>query len=116
MQTKSIHLTDEEAASLGAYVTVTGEAEAAILKRAVLRGLADLRLEQGILAYVNGEDAAAAAEVAGMPRAIFLQALIDRGISILDGPPLGPQLEYLADSLGSDRLAAIARKLQEQLG
>jgi hypothetical protein len=115
MQTKSIRLTDEEAASLRAYVAATGEVEAAILKRAMLRGLADLRLEQGILAYLNGDDAAVAAELAGIPRAMFLQALIDRGITILDGPPLGPQLEFLAGYLGSDRLAAIAEKLSEQL-
>src|SRR5687768_15727473 len=101
MQTKSIRLTDEEATSLRAYVAATGEVEASVMKRAMLRGLVELRLEQGILAYLNGEDSAAAAEIAGLPRAGFLQALIDRGIHILDGPPLGPQLEFLAEYLGS---------------
>lgn len=50
MLTKSIRLTEEEAAELREYLAATGEVEATVLKRAALRGLKELRLEQGILA------------------------------------------------------------------
>jgi hypothetical protein len=45
MITKSIRLTEDEAASLRNYVTLTGEVEANVLKRAALRGLRDIRLD-----------------------------------------------------------------------
>ena len=70
MVTKSIRLTEEEAAELQKYLAVTGEVEAAVLKRGTLRGLKELRLEQGILAYLTGQGSAEAADIAGLPRGI----------------------------------------------
>ena len=112
MHTKSIRLTDEEAIELQKLVAVTGEVEAKTLKRAALRGLQELRLEQGILAFLRGQGSAEAAEVAGLPRALFLQSLIDRGITVLEGPStLAMELESLANELGSERLQRAARSL-----
>jgi hypothetical protein len=56
--TKSIRLSDEEAASLREYVELSGEVEAVALKRAAMRGLREFRLDQAILAYINGRDSA----------------------------------------------------------
>ena len=115
MVTKSIRLTDEEAAGLREYVTATGEVEANVLKRATLRGLRELRLDQAILAYQRGHRASEAAQIAGLPRAIFLQALIDRDVTILEEPPtLAEQLEHLAERFGNQRLADVARQVAEE--
>ncbi len=84
--TKSIRLTEEEAGAVQELVGHTGEVEAAVLKRAMLRGLQELRTENAILAYLRDRDSASAAEIAGLPRARFLDILIERGISLLTGP------------------------------
>lgn len=112
MRTKSIRLTDDEAADLQRFVAVTGGVEATVLKRAALRGLKELRLEHGILAFLGGAGSAEAAEIAGLPRAIFLQTLVDRGITILQGPStVAADLESLGAALGNERLQRVARKL-----
>ena len=117
MVTKSIRLTEDEAAELRQYVDVTGEVEAAALKRAALRGLREMRVEQGILAFLRGQGSAEAAAVAGMPRAPFLQLLIDRGITVLDDPStMAQELESLGKELGDQRLVAAARALNEPSG
>jgi predicted HTH domain antitoxin len=115
MRTKSIRLTEEEEAALRQYVQATGEVEATALKRAAMRGLREMRLEQGILAYLNKASSSEAADIAGVPRAVFLQELMDRGITILDGPStLRAQLEKLAELLGNERLAQAAAELAEE--
>src|SRR5881275_894569 len=101
MATKSIRLTEEEAAELREYLAVTGEVEAIALKRAALRGLKDLRLDQGILAYLDGRGSAEAARIAGLSRAELIQVLIEKGITLLEGP----------STLGDDRLAGAAREV-----
>jgi predicted HTH domain antitoxin len=112
--TKSIRLTEAEAGELREYVAATGEVEASALKRAALRGLKELRLEQGILAYVGGRSSSEAADIAGIPRAELLQILIDKGVTILEGPStLASELSFMAEHLGDERLAAAARKLAE---
>ena len=115
MRTKSIRLTDEEATDLQKYVAVTGEVEATALKRAALRGLKEMRLEQGILAFIGGAGSAEGADIAGIPRAIFLRELIDRGITLLDDSHDFPaELESLAAELGNERLARVARELGDE--
>jgi predicted HTH domain antitoxin len=115
MRTKSIRLTEEEEAALRQYVQATGEVEATALKRAALRGLREMRLEQGILAYLNGASSSEAAEIAGLPRAIFLQTLIDKGVTILTGPSnLASELRNLAKLFDSPRLAEAAARLDER--
>lgn len=106
MRTKSIRLTDEEAAELHEYATRTGEVEASVLKRATLRELRQMLLEDGILAYLDTRDSSYAAAIAGVPRAIFLQTLMDNGVTVLDGPStLTEELRALARRPSDARLA-----------
>jgi predicted HTH domain antitoxin len=115
MVTKSIRLTEEEAARLKKYLDVTGEVEATALKRAALRGLQEMRVEQGILAYLRSHSSSEAAEIAGLPRAEFLQILIDKGITIIDGPStFGSDLAELAKRLGNRKLLDVARVLEAE--
>jgi hypothetical protein len=110
MPTKSLRLSEAEAEELERLLAETGEAEETVLRRAALRGIRDLRLEQGIQAFSNGQGSTAAADVAGLPRAVFLQILIDRGITVLDGPShLGAEVEALAGRLGDEHLVEAAR-------
>ena len=83
MVTKSIRLTEEEADEVAGYLQLVGGTVAALLKEAALRGFREMRVSRGVLAYVEGAPVAEAARIAGLPRAPFLQALIERGISVL---------------------------------
>jgi predicted HTH domain antitoxin len=115
MVSKAVHLSEEEAEGLRQLLAETGESEEALLRRATVRGLRDLRLEQAIQAFKGGRSSGEAAEIAGLPRAHFLQMLLDRGVVILDNaPPLDEQLAGLADALGDERMAALVRGLQEK--
>lgn len=114
MRTKSIRLTEAEDDELRRYVSVTGEVEAAALKRAAMRGIREMRIEQGILAFMNGQGSSEAAEIAGLPRAIFLQTLIDKGVTMLQGPStLAQELDDLGRVLGDERLTALAEQLSD---
>lgn len=114
MRTRSIRLSDKEAAQFEEYAALHGEIETTLLKKAALRGLQELRLERAIQHYPTERDSSAAADIAGLPRAIFLQVLMDKGVVILDEPPrLLSQLEGMAASLGSKRLAGAVRKVAE---
>lgn len=105
MVTKSIRLSEEEVKAVREYTALTGEIEASVLKRAMLLGLKELRLEQGIVDYLRESDSYNAAKVAGLPRAQFLEILIDRGISLLKEPStLREEVAFLADALGVERL------------
>ncbi len=118
MLTKSIRLSDDEADDLQHYVSLTGEVEASVLKRAAMRGLRDMRLEQGLLAFIQGQGSigsAEAARIAGIPRAEFLQILVDRGIAMFHGPwSLAAELDSLAEYLGDEKLASVATGLNQQ--
>jgi hypothetical protein len=82
-----------------------------------VRGLRDLRLEQGIRALQDGLGSSEAAKIAGLPRAHFLQMLLDRGIVMIDNEPsLGDQLAGLARIFGDERMAELARDLQAKPG
>jgi hypothetical protein len=114
MPTKSIRLSDAEADSLRELRAETGESEAAVLRRATVRGLQELRLERGLLAYLGGTTSHEAAMIAGLPRAAFLDLLAERGIVMLQGPStLASELDALATQLGNPRLAAAAATLVE---
>jgi predicted HTH domain antitoxin len=113
MPTKSIRLSIEEAASLRQYVELTGEVEAVALKRAAMRGLREFRLEQGVLAYLNGRDSGRAAAIAGLPRARFLEVLMERGVSVLDGSStVAEEVEDLAEALGDEKLGRAVRAIR----
>jgi hypothetical protein len=114
MITKSIRLTEAEAASLRRYVDLTGEVEANGLKRAALRGLRDLRMERAVLAYRERGDSYEAAEIAGIGRAQFLWEAADYHVPLLRGPShLDEEIESLGKDLGSERLVAAAHALAE---
>jgi len=111
--TKSIRLTEAEAAELRAYLDVSGEVEAVALKKAALRGIRELRLGEAILLYLDERDTERAARVAGLPRAQFLNVLAEKGISVLDEPSsLTFELEGLARRFGNQRLAQVAADLE----
>jgi predicted HTH domain antitoxin len=112
MPTRSIRLSEAEANEIRQLRAETGEAEESLLRRAALRGIRDLRLELSIQAFSNGRGSAEAAAIAGLPRAIFLDLLADRGVTLLEGPStLGAEAEALARRLGDQRLADVARTL-----
>ena len=113
MLTKSIRLTEEEAAELREYLDISGEVEAVALKKAALRGIRELRLSQAISLYLDERDADHAAHVAGVPRAQFLHVLVEKGISVLEEPSsLAAELEGLARHFGNERLAQVAADLE----
>jgi predicted HTH domain antitoxin len=114
MITKSIRLTEQEAAGLRSYVDLTGEVEANVLKRAALRGLKDLRLDQAILNYMEHGDSYRAAEIAGVGRAEFLWLAMERGVTLLKGPShMEETLEALGHALDDKRLIAAGRHLAQ---
>src|SRR5689334_16800295 len=114
MLTKSIRLTEEESAQLREYLEQTEGVEATVLKQAAMRGLREMRLEQGLLAYLDGRSSTEAAEVAGLSRGDFLQVLIDKGITILEGPStLGSELVELGERIGDEKLRDVAKNLDE---
>ena len=115
MVTRSVRLSDEDAEALRQLQAATDEPEEEILRRAAVRGLRDLRLEQGIKAFKNGSGSGEAAAIAGLPRAVFFEILLDRGIEVDGGPStLGPALLSLGRSLGDKRLIRAAEFLASQ--
>jgi hypothetical protein len=112
MVSRSVQLSEEEAEGLQHLQAETGESEEEILRRAAVRGLRDLRLEQGIRAFQDGRGSSEGARIAGLPRAHFLETLLDRGIEVLSGPStMGVELAGLAERLHDKKLAKIARSL-----
>jgi predicted HTH domain antitoxin len=113
MVTKSIRLTEQEAAELREYLDISGEIEAVALKKAALRGIRELRLSEAILQYLDQRDTDRAARVAGLPRAQFLNVLTEKGISVLVEPSsLASELEGLARRFANERLAQVAADLE----
>jgi len=112
MHTRAVHLSDEEAEELRQLQAATGEPEEDVLRRAAVQGIRDLRLEQGIKAFKSGSGSGEAAVIAGLPRAIFFEILLDRGIEVDGGPStLGPMLASLGRRLGDKRLIKAAEFL-----
>ncbi len=115
LTTKSIRLTEEEAADLREYLEITGEVEAVALRRAAVRGIRELRLAEAIRVYVEERDTEHGARVAGLPRAQFLHVLTEKGISVLEGPSsLASELDGLARRFGDQRLAQAAAELERR--
>jgi len=106
--TKSIRLSAHENEMLGHISQIQGVSEAAILKRFVLEGMAEFRLEEAITAYQRGEaDLSAAARHAGISVYHLMTELQKRDIS----PPAAAEkfvegLKTLVEAFGgSDALA-----------
>lgn len=103
MVTKSIRLSESESREVAGYLEMVGGTEAALLKEAALRGLREIRISHGVLAYIEGRPPDEAARIAGLPRAVFLQTLMDRGVAVLRGPSsVGAELDALLAAEGAD--------------
>jgi len=112
MVTRVVQLSDEDAEALRQLQAETGESEEDILSRAAVRGIKDLRLEQGIQAFKQGLGSGEAAAIAGLPRAVFFEILLDRGVEVDGGPStFGPALAALGRSLADKRLTKAASRL-----
>jgi hypothetical protein len=114
MVTMAVQLGEEEAAELRDFAERIGEDEAVALREAALRGLREYRLEKAIATYQANGDSTAAAAVAGLPRAVFLWEMSERGDVMLQDPStLAEELGALAAQLGDARLAKAASKSAE---
>ena len=113
---KSVRFTPDEEAQIQAYARETGEAEALILERAVMRGLQAERLDRAVLWFLENRDSSHAAEIAGVPRAVFLEEVMRRGVVIHDDTPAAmlTDLSRLAELLGDDQLRAAVEQLQSK--
>jgi hypothetical protein len=101
--TKSIRLSESESRDIAGYLAMVGGSEAALLKEAALRGLREIRISHGVLAYVEGRPPEEAAQIAGLPRAVFLQTLMERGVAVLRGPSsVGAELDTLLAAEDTD--------------
>jgi hypothetical protein len=110
--TKSIRLTDEEANELDEVVRLSGEVEASVLKRAALRGLREDRIERAVLLYLRGAATSEAASFARVPRARFIDLLVDKGITVLESPSsLSEELDNIARLTNDKPLAEVAASL-----
>jgi hypothetical protein len=83
--TKSVRLTPAEVQQWAEFTTFTGETEATAMKRALQRGLQAERLDQAFLAMHRGASTAEAAQIAGLPRAVFIEECLDHQVAV-DGP------------------------------
>ena len=111
MVTKVIPLSDAEAAALHDYADRSGAVEAEVLKEAAVRGLRELRLDQAFRIYQERGDSCEGAAIAGVPRAVFLDTIMDRGVVVLQGPStLAQELDAIAKRLGDPRRDAAASK------
>ena len=102
--TKSIRLTEEEAAALAQLVEGTAYAEAALLRQWVLAGMQQFRLTEAIRAYQEGRvDVWQAAEQAHLPIAVFLEEMATRKVAVLEGPnAFGPGLVALREAFSQE--------------
>jgi hypothetical protein len=83
--TKSVRLTPAEVQQWADFTEFTGETEATAMKRALQRGLQAERLDQAFLAMHRGASTAEAAQIAGLPRAVFIEECLDHQVA-LDEP------------------------------
>ncbi len=101
--TKSVRLDRTESELLAQVSQAEGVSEAALMKRLILKGLAQHQLEQAILRYQQGEvDLSAAARYAGVSLYHLLTELENRDIT----PPANAQkfkqgLQTLVETFGS---------------
>jgi len=111
--TKSIRLTEQEASELEEFVEQSGEVEAAVLKRAALRGLRDDRVDRAVLLYLRGASTSDASSFARLPRGRFIDLLADKGVVVLEGPSSLPEeLDAVARLSGDKQLAEVAEAIR----
>ncbi len=113
--TKSLRLEDDEVEAVRRIQeALRFPTEAALMKRAFLLGLDEMRLEMAIRLYtVEGLSLGEAAEAAGIPVAVLGDRFRERGIRVMD-VPAGLALANLARrarELGAPALAEAAEGL-----
>jgi hypothetical protein len=118
IRTKSIRLSDEEQRLVELYLEITGEVEATFLKRAAMRGVREEMLERALMAFVSGTPSSMAAQMAGVDRQTFLNALIERRIPMTDEGPddMFDNLLQAAADFGNDRLQRAVSAAQAHHG
>jgi hypothetical protein len=114
IRTKSIRLSDEEQRLVELYLEITGEVEATFLKRAAMRGVREEMLERGLMAFVSGTSSSVAAQMAGVDRQTFLNALIEHRIPMTDEGPddMLDNLLRASTDFGNDRLRRAVATVQ----
>jgi mannose-6-phosphate isomerase-like protein (cupin superfamily) len=80
--TKSVRRTPAEVEQWAEFTTFTGETEATAMKRALQRGLQAERPDQAFLAMHRGASTTEAAQIAGLPRAVFIEECLDHHVAI----------------------------------
>ena len=102
--TKSIRLTEAEAAELAQLVTGTAYAEAALLRQWVLAGMQQFRVVEAIRAYQEGQaDLPQAAVRAHLPVAVLLEEMAARKVAVLEASDaFGPGLAALREAFGEE--------------
>ena len=118
VRTKSIRLSDEEQRLVELYLEITGEVEATFLKRAAMRGVREEMLERALMAFVSGTPSSMAAQMAGVDRQTFLNALIEHRIPMTDEGPddMFDNLLQAAADFGNDRLERAVSAAQAHHG
>lgn len=118
IRTKSIRLSDEEQRLVDLYLEITGEVEATFLKRAAMRGVREEMLERGLMAFVSGTPSSVAAQMAGVDRRTFLDALIERKIPMTDESPddMLDNLLHISSDFGNDHLRRAVAAVQARRG
>jgi hypothetical protein len=101
--TKSIRLTEEEAAALAQLVEGTAYAEAALLRQWVVAGMQQFRVAEAMRAYQDGQiNVQQAAARAQLPVAVLLEEMAARKVVVLDTPDaFGPGLTALQEAFGT---------------
>jgi hypothetical protein len=118
IRTKSIRLSDEEQRLVELYLEITGEVEATFLKRAAMRGVREEMLERGLMAFIAGTNSSVAAQMAGVDRQTFLNALIEHKIPMTDESPddMLDNLLRTSSDFGNDRLRQAVMAVQARRG
>lgn len=106
--TKSIRLTQDEAAELAQLVEGTAYAEAALLRQWTLTGMQQFRRAEAIRAYQDGDvDIWQAAEQAHLPLGVFLEELAARKVAVLEAlDAFGPGLSALRETFGNEMIGS----------
>jgi|SRR5215207_7322061 len=100
--TKSVRFSEEETAWIEEVSRREHLAEATLLRKLVLDGIARLRIDQAIADYTAGDrNLGEAAQQAGVGVRRFMRELDRRGVDLVDEEHVAGSLEVLADRFGS---------------
>ncbi len=84
-----------------------------------MRGIVEMRIDEALLAYVNGASSAEAAVIAGMGRAEFFDLAASRNVAMVgerDAAAFVQNLSKAARALGDERLGQALEAAQGGIG